>query len=121
MTQEIRLRIKDGWGEAGREGIRLGPDIFCLQNWTPVLWDGEEDPTFHKSDGLEEFCNHMIGIQEEEHGDKSIWFMTDYLARFKSKEFLSGEGDYKFIVCPLCGNKIDWEIKENLKDGTKIS
>jgi hypothetical protein len=51
-----RVRVKQGWRNAhnaGREGTRLGFDVMCGQSWTPVLWDGEEDPDFHKSAGIE--------------------------------------------------------------------
>jgi hypothetical protein len=49
----IRVRIKDGWHDSGRRGVALGNNIFCEQWWTPILWDGEEDPDFCKTDGLE--------------------------------------------------------------------
>ena len=43
-----RLRIKKDWFGAGREGVRLGPDIEAGGLvWTPVLWDDEEDPAPH--------------------------------------------------------------------------
>lgn len=48
------LKVKDGWENAGRMGIRLASDIFCGGRfWTPILWAGEEDPDLHKSEGLE--------------------------------------------------------------------
>lgn len=50
----MKIKIKKGWEGEGREGKRLGPDIYVEQNWTPVLFDNEEDPTFFKSAGLEE-------------------------------------------------------------------
>lgn len=55
-TEKEKLRIKKGWHQEGREGVRLGPDIIPPGHqmpWTPVLWDGEDDPDFHKSVGLE--------------------------------------------------------------------
>lgn len=52
-TKEERVRIREGWHGAGQEGLRLGPDVFTQQEWTPVLWDGEEDPDWHKASGLE--------------------------------------------------------------------
>jgi hypothetical protein len=48
------VRIKVGWEDAGRLGKQLGEPVFVQQWWTPVLWDDEEDPTFHKTAGLEE-------------------------------------------------------------------
>jgi hypothetical protein len=48
------LRIRRGWQEAGKRGVRLGPDVYVGgQPWTPVLWDDEDDPTFHKAAGVE--------------------------------------------------------------------
>lgn len=47
------VRIRQGWYEAGRTGVRLGPDVHVGgQFWIPVLWDDEDDPTFHKAAGL---------------------------------------------------------------------
>lgn len=67
-----RVTIKDGWDGEGRTGKRVGPDIFVRQNWTPVLWDGEEDPSLHKSAGLTEdvchLCNdygHVLGTTKK--------------------------------------------------------
>lgn len=51
--KRTRIQVRAGWDEAGRKGWRLGPDVYIHQDWTPVLWDDEEDPTFHKSAGLE--------------------------------------------------------------------
>lgn len=51
-----RVRIKKGWGDEGREGIRLTDDLDhpeLRQRWTPVLWDGEDEPSLFKSAGLE--------------------------------------------------------------------
>jgi len=47
-------RIMDGWDGAGKEGRYLGK--FSVQgrnNWSIVIWDGEEDPDLHKTEGLE--------------------------------------------------------------------
>lgn len=54
-----RVMICDGWRDAGKIGTTLGPPVFAEQNWTPVLWDDEEDPDFHKTAGL-------ISIDERE-------------------------------------------------------
>jgi len=48
-----RVRIKEGWGGAGQEGVILGANVDVEQLWTPVLWDDEEDPDWHKTAGLE--------------------------------------------------------------------
>ncbi len=56
------VRIRTGWAGAGRIGLVLG-DMRLIkaypsesgQYWTPVLWEDEEAPTFHKSIGLELF------------------------------------------------------------------
>ena len=47
-----RIQIREGWDEAGRQGTALGGPIFVGQDWIPVKWDDEEDPTFHKRAGL---------------------------------------------------------------------
>ena len=48
-----KIRIRKGWGDAGGTGVCLGPEIFVEQDWVPVIWDGDEDPTFSKAAGLE--------------------------------------------------------------------
>ena len=47
-----RVAISEGWGDAGKTGVRLGPDVMVGQAWTPVLWDGEDEPDWHKAAGL---------------------------------------------------------------------
>jgi hypothetical protein len=49
----MRAKGKTGWDVEGRSCTVLGEPVFVLQNWTPVLWDDEEDPTFVKSAALE--------------------------------------------------------------------
>lgn len=50
----LLVAIKEGWEGAGRLGYAVGPDVMVSgQEWTPVLWNGEEDPDWHKSAGLE--------------------------------------------------------------------
>lgn len=50
----MRIRIKAGWFGAGLEGLALGEPINVHgQDWTPCILDGEEDPTFFKTAGLE--------------------------------------------------------------------
>lgn len=48
-----KVRIKDGWCEAGKTGVQIGFPVMIGQLWTPVMWDDEEDPDWHKSAGLE--------------------------------------------------------------------
>ena len=57
-----KVRIKKGWLGCGREGTRLGPDVTVGQLWTPVIWDDEEDPTFHKSAGVQDFECEVFGL-----------------------------------------------------------
>ena len=52
-----KVRIKKNWGDAGRVGTQLGEPVFVLQWWTPLVWDDEEDPDFHKTAGLEKVDN----------------------------------------------------------------
>ena len=49
------VRIMDGCEGAGRKGKMLGSFHFLDggQWWTPVLWDGEEEPDFFKTICLE--------------------------------------------------------------------
>jgi len=48
-----RLQIAPGWYEEGKKGTVVGHDVFVEQFWTPILWDDEDDPDFHKAIGLE--------------------------------------------------------------------
>ncbi len=46
--------VKAGFVDAGRKGRSLGEHITVNgMQWTPVLWDDEEDPEFFKSFGLD--------------------------------------------------------------------
>ncbi len=47
-----RVVIREDWHQAGRQGTALGEPVYVEQNWVPVKWDDEEDPTFHKEAGL---------------------------------------------------------------------
>lgn len=52
--QEERLKIAQHWYDAGREGVRVAPDFEVNDiTWTPILFDGEEDPDLYKADSLE--------------------------------------------------------------------
>ncbi len=53
-----RVRIRPSWHGAGQTGTRLGSEIFVgTMGWTPVIWDGEEDPEWFKTHGLVEVNN----------------------------------------------------------------
>lgn len=48
------VRIKNGWHEAGRQGLALAEPIYVSgQDWLPIKWDDEVDPDFHKLAGIE--------------------------------------------------------------------
>jgi hypothetical protein len=51
--KSVRVRIRDGWDEAGREGVMLNEAEAGGLIWATVLWDGEEDPDCFKRRGLE--------------------------------------------------------------------
>jgi chromosome segregation ATPase len=51
-SEPQRVTLRSGWGNCGRDGTAIGPNIELDQPWTPVLWDGEEDPEFFKTAGL---------------------------------------------------------------------
>jgi hypothetical protein len=51
----VRVKIKDGWEDAGKEGEAEGYvqfDRHGSQRWIIVLWDGEDDPETFKAAGL---------------------------------------------------------------------
>ena len=52
IKRRPRVRISDGWYQADREGRMIGDQVYVEQWWTPVKWDDEDDPDFHKSAGL---------------------------------------------------------------------
>jgi len=50
----VRVRIREGWEDAGRTGVMYHQTAFGLgQPWSMVLLDGDEDPDCHKSSGLQ--------------------------------------------------------------------
>lgn len=54
-TEKIRLFgiIKSGWFNAGQQFEILGDSINVNgMQWTPVLYNGEEDPDFLKTDAI---------------------------------------------------------------------
>lgn len=55
ITESPRVRIKEGWVDAGKTGRRLA-EVYVGQLWSVVVWDdGSEggDPDCHKSAALE--------------------------------------------------------------------
>lgn len=59
-----RVRIKAAWAGGLREGTQIGVPVFIGQSWTPVLWDGDEDPDWHKTAGLEEASTSWAPAKE---------------------------------------------------------
>jgi len=50
----IAARVKKGWYDAGRKLFVLGDPIRVnVQDWTPIVYDGEEDPTWIKTSAVE--------------------------------------------------------------------
>jgi hypothetical protein len=50
----VEVKIRSGWMCAGRSGVALGPSITVNGNiWTPILWHGDEDPSWEKTLSLE--------------------------------------------------------------------
>lgn len=49
----LRVRIRAGWLDEGLLGTVIGAQVLLGQWWCPVLWDGEDDPDWNKSAGLE--------------------------------------------------------------------
>lgn len=52
VEDTVTVRINKGWENAGRIGKKLGESILIEQWWTPVLWEGDEDPDWHKAAAL---------------------------------------------------------------------
>jgi hypothetical protein len=59
--------IRKGWSGAGRRGIVVGPKAIGRDrdDWTPVLWDDEDDPTFFKEAGLDIYIPKTMVISIE--------------------------------------------------------
>ncbi len=47
------VQIKADWYDAKKQGRQVGSAVFVGQWWVPVLWDGSDDPDFHKAAGLD--------------------------------------------------------------------
>lgn len=59
--ERFRVRIRKGWEGSGRLGTQIAPDVFEELQWSPVLWDGEIDPDFFKTAGLERYSGRATG------------------------------------------------------------
>ena len=53
LPSGTKICISKGWYDAGKTGYIIGVPIFVKQWWYPILWGNEEDPEFHKADGIE--------------------------------------------------------------------
>ena len=60
--ETIPCRIREGWAYAGRTGQYFGNMIVKNIKWAIVLWDGSEDPDFHKAEGIEVTKNKWVRI-----------------------------------------------------------
>jgi hypothetical protein len=52
----IRVKIRKGWEDAGREGELFGsvkPDRGNSQEWAILIWDNEDEPELFKLSGLQ--------------------------------------------------------------------
>ena len=56
MTANIkimgRFRVKENWDCCGREGNFFGY-VYTNRKWAVIVFDDEDEPTFHKIDGLQ--------------------------------------------------------------------
>ena len=51
-----QVMISEGWEDARRRARVLGPSVQTHEDgnwWLPIVFDGQEDPDFHKACGLE--------------------------------------------------------------------
>lgn len=54
MSYHRRIKMREGWYEAGKLGLLIGPAVYVGgQHWSPVKWDDEEDPDMVKTAGIE--------------------------------------------------------------------
>lgn len=63
-----RFRVKKGWDVAGQEGEYYDYVRVKGMKWAIVLFDGEEDPSLYKADGIE-ICSiqwHAVPIKPTE-------------------------------------------------------
>lgn len=66
-------RIKKGWHEAGRKLFILGEPIRVnVQDWTPIIFDGDEDPTYMKTAAVEEIAEPIPDNKEFQWNDAKV-------------------------------------------------
>lgn len=59
--------IQNGWDGEGRVAEVLGTEVKGRDNdWTPVLFADEDDPTFFKTDGLRRYIRTVINDLPEQ-------------------------------------------------------
>jgi hypothetical protein len=76
------VEIREGWDGKGRKGVVVGSvaEGRDRDDWTPILWDGDDDPTFFKGEGLELFVRKPFVI--------SILFILDRDGRIYAEKRL---------------------------------
>ena len=47
------LEVSPKHDRAGARCVRIGPDVFLGQFWTPIRFDGEDDPDWMKTSSLQ--------------------------------------------------------------------
>lgn len=112
----MRVRIKPGWENAGKIGKNLERIVYVGQgmgqSWTAVLWEGEEDPDWHKTAGLDEvgprmevFCYRDGKKMERECPANKTRFHE--LIRRDSRYFIfRSKNDTEVVYEELTGRKI---------------
>lgn len=67
-----RVIVRDDWEGAGRLGQVIGPEVKRPDQvaWTPVFWDGEEDPDWTKTAAIRLFV-------EKEFKSYAGWAIVD--------------------------------------------
>lgn len=50
----IKAKVKKGWYDAGKIFFILGDSVRVnVMDWTPIVYDGEEDPDWIKTSAVE--------------------------------------------------------------------
>lgn len=47
-----KIIVRDGWDCTGKTGVLIGTPVVVEVTWAPVVWDGDEDPSWYKMQGL---------------------------------------------------------------------
>ncbi len=65
----MRVRIKANFENAGKKGSMIRPDHITCKGveYTPVIWDGDREPVFHKYNEL-----FFMPDAEHEYSDKCL-------------------------------------------------